>query len=66
MPSRVALLALINPVGPIAECHRRIRMSKPHRLIFTRIGRSPSGLRRFLLVAADAGALCAGRSLIAR
>jgi pimeloyl-ACP methyl ester carboxylesterase len=40
MPGRVALLALISPVGPIAECHRRIRMSPTHRLVFTRIGRS--------------------------
>jgi len=44
MPDRVALLALISPVGPIAECQSKVRMSKLHRLIFTRIGRSaPSG-----------------------
>ncbi|HKQ54270.1 MAG TPA: alpha/beta hydrolase [Methyloceanibacter sp.] len=40
MPRRVALLALINPVGPVAEYGRRIRMSKAHRLIFGRLGRS--------------------------
>ena len=40
MPRRIALLALINPVGPIAAYDRRIRMSKVHRLIFTRLGRS--------------------------
>ncbi|MCJ7652846.1 MAG: alpha/beta fold hydrolase, partial [Actinobacteria bacterium] len=47
MPARVALLALISPVGPIAECHGRIRMSKLHRLIFTRIGRSPPAIASF-------------------
>jgi pimeloyl-ACP methyl ester carboxylesterase len=41
MPDRAVLLALISPVGPIAEHHRSIRMSKMHRLIFTQIGRSP-------------------------
>jgi pimeloyl-ACP methyl ester carboxylesterase len=40
MPDRVALLALINPVGPVAECRRRIHMSKLHRLIFIRLARS--------------------------
>jgi pimeloyl-ACP methyl ester carboxylesterase len=40
-------LALISPVGPIAECHGRIRMSKLHRLIFTRIGRSPAAIAGF-------------------
>ena len=39
-PRRIALLALINPVGPIADCDRRIRISKAHRLIFSRLGRS--------------------------
>lgn len=42
MADRVALLALISPVGPIAECQSKVRMSKLHRLIFTRIGRSAS------------------------
>ncbi|HXG80036.1 MAG TPA: alpha/beta hydrolase [Methyloceanibacter sp.] len=37
---RVALLALISPVGPVADCKDRIRMSRLHRFIFTRIGRS--------------------------
>jgi pimeloyl-ACP methyl ester carboxylesterase len=41
MAGQVALLALINPVGPIAECQSKIRMTKLHRTIFTRIGRSP-------------------------
>ncbi|MGD9501478.1 MAG: alpha/beta fold hydrolase [Methyloceanibacter sp.] len=40
MPRRIALLALVNPVGPIAEYERRIRMSRTHRLIFTRLARS--------------------------
>src|SRR5262245_27054957 len=40
MPCRIALLALINPIGPIAERDRRIRISKAHRLIFSRLGRS--------------------------
>jgi pimeloyl-ACP methyl ester carboxylesterase len=40
MPDRIALLALVNPVGPIALCQERIRLSKRHRLIFTRLGHS--------------------------
>ena len=48
MVERVALLALISPVGPIAECQSKIRMSKLHRYIFTKIGRSrPSGAAFF-------------------
>ncbi len=47
MPERTVLLALISPVGPIAECHGRIRMSKLHRLIFTRIGRSAPSIAGF-------------------
>jgi len=47
MPDRIVLLALISPVGPIAEGHRRIRMSRMHRLIFTRVGRSPSAIASF-------------------
>ena len=47
MPERTVLLALISPVGPIAECHGRIRMSKLHRLIFTRIGRSSPAIASF-------------------
>ncbi|MGH6866218.1 MAG: alpha/beta fold hydrolase [Methyloceanibacter sp.] len=40
MPERVSLLALIGPVGPIAECSRHIRMTTLHRLVFTRMSRS--------------------------
>ncbi len=42
MPERIALLALVSPVGPIADCETKLRMTKLHRLIFTRIGRSRS------------------------
>lgn len=41
MADQVALLALVSPVGPISECKRSIRMSKLHRLIFTRLGPAP-------------------------
>jgi len=44
---RVALLALISPVGPIAECRKQIRMSRMHRLIFTKMGRSPQACASF-------------------
>jgi pimeloyl-ACP methyl ester carboxylesterase len=47
MPRRVALLALVNPVGAIAGCQRRIRMSRAHRLIFTRLGRSGAACAAF-------------------
>lgn len=47
MGSRIALLALVSPVGPIAECRGRIRMSRLHRLIFTRMGRSPRACAAF-------------------
>src|SRR4026209_2833868 len=47
IPDRVALLALISPVGPIADCHRHIRMSAFHRLVFTRVGRSKSACASF-------------------
>ncbi|HET9935745.1 MAG TPA: alpha/beta hydrolase [Methyloceanibacter sp.] len=47
MPRRIALLALVNPVGPIAECDRRIRISKAHRLIFNRLGRSDAACTAF-------------------
>jgi pimeloyl-ACP methyl ester carboxylesterase len=47
MPERAILLGLVSPVGPIAECQDRIRMSKLHRLIFTRIGRSPAAIASF-------------------
>jgi pimeloyl-ACP methyl ester carboxylesterase len=42
MPERAALLALVSPVGPIADCADRLRLSGLHRLIFTKIGRLPS------------------------
>jgi pimeloyl-ACP methyl ester carboxylesterase len=47
MLDRTVLLGLISPVGPIADCRGRIRMSKLHRLIFTRIGRSPPAIASF-------------------
>jgi pimeloyl-ACP methyl ester carboxylesterase len=47
MPDRVALLALVSPVGPIADCHARIRMTRLHRLIFTRMGRSDPACAAF-------------------
>ena len=47
MPERVPLLALISPVGPIADCQARIRMSRTHRLIFTRMGRSDPACAAF-------------------
>jgi pimeloyl-ACP methyl ester carboxylesterase len=47
MPDRVALLALVSPVGPIAECHRLIRMTPMHRLVFTRMGRSKRACTSF-------------------
>jgi pimeloyl-ACP methyl ester carboxylesterase len=47
MPDRVALLALINPVGPIAEFRGSMRMSRLNRLIFTRVGRFPPASAAF-------------------
>jgi pimeloyl-ACP methyl ester carboxylesterase len=47
MPDRVGLLALVSPVGPVAECRRQVRMSPMHRLIFTRMGRSPQACASF-------------------
>ncbi len=47
MADRVRLLALISPVGPVAECRKQIRMSRLHRLIFTRMGRSPQACAAF-------------------
>jgi pimeloyl-ACP methyl ester carboxylesterase len=47
MPERTVLLALISPVGPIAECRGRVRMTRLHRLIFTRVGRSPLAIASF-------------------
>jgi pimeloyl-ACP methyl ester carboxylesterase len=60
MQERILLLALVCPVGPIAECRGRIRMFWLHRLIFTRFGRFPQacaafffGLRRLLRKSPD-------------
>jgi pimeloyl-ACP methyl ester carboxylesterase len=47
IPDRVALLALVSPVGPVAECRKQVRMSRMHRLIFTRMGRSPQACATF-------------------
>jgi pimeloyl-ACP methyl ester carboxylesterase len=47
MPERVVLLELVNPVGAIADCQHRIRMSKAHRLVFTRLGRSDAAIAAF-------------------
>jgi pimeloyl-ACP methyl ester carboxylesterase len=47
MPDRVLLLALIGPVGPVAECGGHIRMSRLHRLIFTKMGRSRQACASF-------------------
>src|SRR5512143_1380988 len=47
MPERVALLALVSPVGPVAECRKQVPMSRMHRLIFTRMGRSPQACATF-------------------
>src|SRR5262249_39717621 len=47
MSDRVALLALVSPVGPIAECRKQIRMSRMHKLIFTKMGRSPQACASF-------------------
>ncbi|MGH6736147.1 MAG: alpha/beta fold hydrolase [Methyloceanibacter sp.] len=40
LKSRVLRLALIGPVGPLAECGDHIRMTHLHRLIFTRMAPS--------------------------
>jgi len=47
MPDRVALLALVSPVGPVAECRKQVRMSRMHRLIFAGMGRSPRACATF-------------------
>jgi pimeloyl-ACP methyl ester carboxylesterase len=41
MPGRVAFLALVSPMGPIADLRGAIRMGVLHKLLFSRIGRSP-------------------------
>jgi pimeloyl-ACP methyl ester carboxylesterase len=69
MPERVLLLALVGPVGPIADYGSKMRMSRMHRLIFGPLARSPFarslfffGLRRLLRTAPEA----AYRGLMAR
>jgi pimeloyl-ACP methyl ester carboxylesterase len=47
MADRAELLALISPVGPIADCQARLRMTRTHRLIFTRLGRSAPACAAF-------------------
>ncbi|MEX1060579.1 MAG: alpha/beta hydrolase [Methyloceanibacter sp.] len=47
MADRIALLALISPVGPIADCQGRIHLTKLHRLIFTKMGGSPAACATF-------------------
>jgi pimeloyl-ACP methyl ester carboxylesterase len=47
LKARVLRLALVSPVGPIAECGRHIRMSHLHRLIFTRMAPSPHAAGAF-------------------
>src|SRR5262249_12464929 len=44
---RVVLLALVGPVGPVAELSRRIRISRMHYLLFWVLGRSSLGPRSF-------------------
>jgi pimeloyl-ACP methyl ester carboxylesterase len=44
---RVVLLALVGPVGPIADLRRHIRMSRLHHLIFRVLARSKFGPRAF-------------------
>jgi pimeloyl-ACP methyl ester carboxylesterase len=47
MPGRVVLLALVGPVGPIADYGRQIRMSRGHRLLFGNLVRLPLASRAF-------------------
>lgn len=47
MPGRVVLLALVGPVGPIADYGRQIRMSRAHRLLFGNLVRLPLASRAF-------------------
>jgi pimeloyl-ACP methyl ester carboxylesterase len=68
-PGRIALLALVGPMGPIADCGRQIRMSSRHRLLFGTLARWPlaigaffQGLRALLRRAPD----LAYRGLMAR
>lgn len=45
--SRVRLLALISPVGPIADCGDSVRISPMHNLIFRKLARSTPACRAF-------------------
>jgi pimeloyl-ACP methyl ester carboxylesterase len=47
MPTRVALLALVSPMGPIADLRGKIRMGGLHKLLFSRIGRSSQARTTF-------------------
>ena len=47
LKDRVLRLALIGPVGPIAECGHHIRMSHLHRLIFHHLAPSPHAAGAF-------------------
>ncbi len=47
MPERVALLALVSPMGPIADLRGKIRLGRLHKLLFTRLGRSPQARASF-------------------
>lgn len=60
MPERIVLLALIGPVGPIAECRGRIRLSKLHRFIFTGMGQSPQACGAFFLTLRNLARLAPG------
>lgn len=45
LPRRVTLLALVGPIGPIADHGRQIRMSRGRRLLFGNLVRLPVALR---------------------
>jgi len=49
MPRRVVLLALVGPVGPVADHGRQLRMSRVHRLLFRTLARLPLACRAFFL-----------------
>ena len=45
LPRRVTLLALVGPIGPIADHGRQVRMSRGRRLLFGNLVRLPVALR---------------------
>jgi pimeloyl-ACP methyl ester carboxylesterase len=47
LSDRTALLGLISPVGPVADRASAIRMSRLHRFVFTRLGRSDAACAAF-------------------